>query len=70
MSVHRPYQSTQQGSSTPVNNENSSETGEFRCRTCLRGPPLTKKYAKNQCQTCYKKEKRIQKEDQEMMQQQ
>mmetsp|Transcript_6556 Transcript_6556/g.8539 ORF Transcript_6556/g.8539 Transcript_6556/m.8539 type:complete len:198 (-) Transcript_6556:557-1150(-) len=53
-------------------NANSAEMGsdgiDFRCRTCLRGPPLTKKYAKNQCQTCYKKEKRIQKEDQEMMQ--
>ena len=36
--------------------------GEFRCKSCLRGPPLTKKYAKNQCQTCYKKEKKIQKE--------
>lgn len=35
------------------------EGGEFRCKSCLRGPPLTKKYAKNQCQTCYKKEKRI-----------
>ena len=31
----------------------------FRCKTCGRGPPHTKKYAKNQCQTCYKKEKKI-----------
>lgn len=27
--------------------EASMEEGAFRCRTCLRGPPLTKKYAKN-----------------------
>lgn len=25
------------------------DNGEFRCKSCLRGPPLTKKYAKNQC---------------------
>jgi len=31
----------------------------FRCITCNRGPPFTKKYAKNQCQTCYKKEKKF-----------
>lgn len=31
----------------------------FRCITCNRGPPYTKKYAKNQCQTCYKKEKKF-----------
>ena len=41
----------------------AGETGEFRCRTCKRGPPLTKKYAKGQCQTCYKKNKKIQKEE-------
>ncbi len=34
--------------------------GAFRCITCKRGPPHTKKYAKNQCQTCYKKDKKIQ----------
>lgn len=28
------------------------------CITCRRGPPYTKKYAKNQCQTCYKKNKK------------
>ena len=38
---------------------NYEDNGEFRCKSCLRGPPLTKKYAKNQCQTCYKKEKKI-----------
>ena len=32
----------------------------FRCITCNRGPPYTKKYAKNQCQTCYKKDKKFQ----------
>ena len=31
----------------------------FRCVTCGRGPPYTKKYAKNQCQTCYKKDKKF-----------
>jgi hypothetical protein len=30
----------------------------FMCITCRRGPPYTKKYAKNQCQTCYKKNKK------------
>jgi len=34
--------------------------GEFVCVTCKRGPPHTKKYAKNQCQTCYKKTKKAQ----------
>ena len=38
---------------------NGSEAG-FRCVTCNRGPPYTKKYAKNQCQTCYKKDKKFQ----------
>jgi len=33
-------------------------SGEFVCVTCKRGPPHTKKYAKNQCQTCYKKTKK------------
>ena len=37
---------------------NGGDNGEFKCKSCLRGPPLTKKYAKNQCQTCYKKEKK------------
>ena len=48
----------------PVAGEDSGsvDDGEFRCKTCFRGPPLTKKYAKNQCQTCYKKEKKMQKE--------
>ena len=31
---------------------------DFICITCKRGPPHTKKYAKNQCQTCYKKTKK------------
>lgn len=35
-------------------------SGEFVCVTCKRGPPHTKKYAKNQCQTCYKKTKKAQ----------
>lgn len=35
-------------------------SGGFRCITCNRGPPYTKKYAKNQCQTCYKKDKKFQ----------
>lgn len=48
------------------NGMDGGENGEFRCKSCLRGPPLTKKYAKNQCQTCYKKEKKFQKEGQEM----
>ena len=33
-------------------------SGDFMCITCGRGPPHTKKYAKNQCQTCYKKTKK------------
>jgi hypothetical protein len=36
----------------------SSSGGDFMCITCHRGPPHTKKYAKNQCQTCYKKTKK------------
>ena len=39
---------------------NNSDTAGFRCITCNRGPPYTKKYAKNQCQTCYKKDKKFQ----------
>ena len=35
-------------------------SGDFVCVTCKRGPPHTKKYAKNQCQTCYKKTKKAQ----------
>lgn len=35
----------------------------FQCISCKRGPPHIKKYAKNQCQTCYKKDKKIQKDD-------
>ena len=34
------------------------QNGDFMCITCRRGPPYTKKYAKNQCQTCYKKTKK------------
>lgn len=38
----------------------SNQDGQgFRCITCNRGPPYTKKYAKNQCQTCYKKDKKF-----------
>ena len=33
-------------------------SGDFVCITCRRGPPFTKKYAKSQCQTCYKKTKK------------
>lgn len=33
----------------------------FQCISCKRGPPHIKKYAKNQCQTCYKKDKKFQK---------
>ena len=29
----------------------------FVCVTCHRGPPFAKKYARNQCQTCYKRVK-------------
>ena len=50
------------GSVASHDNNDGGENGEFRCKTCHRGPPLTKKYAKNQCQTCYKKEKKMQKE--------
>ena len=32
----------------------------FVCEVCKRGYPLAKKYAKNQCQTCYKKIKKRQ----------
>jgi hypothetical protein len=32
----------------------------FVCEICKRGYPLAKKYAKNQCQTCYKKMKKKQ----------
>ena len=42
---------------TEVSNMDA-DNGDFRCKSCGRGPPLTKKYAKNQCQTCYKKEKK------------
>ena len=62
----RPYIVPQ---ANPINDAgtagNDGNDGEFRCKTCLRGPPLTKKYAKNQCQTCYKREKKIQKEGHE-----
>ena len=34
--------------------------GEFKCKTC--GRRRVPKYAKNQCQTCYKREKKIQKD--------
>ena len=58
---------TEQGTSQS-NAVGDGDGGEFRCKSCLRGPPLTKKYAKNQCQTCYKKEKKIQKEEYELQQ--
>lgn len=35
-----------------------SSENDFVCITCHRGPPYTRKYAKNQCQTCYKKTKK------------
>lgn len=48
----------QAGSGTQPASNGDGEGTEFRCITCNRGPPNTKKYAKNQCQTCYKKVKR------------
>ena len=50
------YQPTPSGGLQTLN-------GEFVCVTCKRGPPHTKKYAKNQCQTCYKKTKKAQRFD-------
>ena len=40
-------------------------SNDFVCITCHRGPPFTKKYAKNQCQTCYKKTKKYQKDSED-----
>lgn len=37
-----------------------SNTSAFVCVTCRRGPPFAKKYARNQCQTCYKRVKLMQ----------
>lgn len=42
-----------------------NNSNDFVCITCHRGPPYTRKYAKNQCQTCYKKTKKYQKDSED-----
>lgn len=46
----------------PMKGGMNGNGGDFVCITCHRGPPFTRKYAKNQCQTCYKKTKKFQKD--------
>ncbi|CDW73641.1 UNKNOWN [Stylonychia lemnae] len=48
-----------------LNVNNSNSANDFVCISCHRGHPFTKKYAKNQCQTCYKKTKKYQKDSED-----
>ena len=47
------------GGNNNNNNRDQTNTTPWFCENCGRGHPDVKKYARNQCQTCYKKTRKI-----------